>query len=88
MNQKLIIAEIVKRYNAGGKESAKKYFIMNSLFLSEKTKKYFYEFFGLNNEIPKFAKEACDILGGKLYDKNENLIYQVNVPNPRRKTNI
>jgi len=76
MSQKSIIEEILKRYNAGEKESARKYFIMSYWMLSEKTREYFEAKFGTKKEIPKMAKEACDILGGKLYDEKGNLIYK------------
>jgi hypothetical protein len=76
MNQEKIIAEIVKRYNAGEKESARKYFIMSSWMLSENTRKYFNFKLGLTAKIPKLAKEACDMMGGKLYDERDNLIYE------------
>ena len=76
MNTEKIIAEIVKRYNAGEKESARKYFIMSHWMLPENTRKYFEEKFGMDRKIPKLAKEACDIMGGKLYDEKGNIIYE------------
>ena len=76
MNVKEVVAEIVKRYNSGDRVGARKLFMLSKWKLPEKTKDYFYDKFKINVEITGFAKEACDIMGGKIIDDFGNTLYE------------
>lgn len=75
LRDKEIAKEIIKRWNNKQKEDAIRYFSLRRWMMSNKVISFFESKFEEHANSFGILKEACDLLGGKIYDENNNIIY-------------